>query len=157
MKNRNEKPEIEKINRREFLKMLAATGSVAVGGTLLAGCGTSAPGAVPGSSAAAVTLDLALPENQSLAVVGGSLTLGANDLDPKGILLYRSSESSVLAFSRKCTHMGCTVGEFQSGVASCPCHGSQFDTSGKPVKGPAQNPLPAYAATLSGSTLTIKK
>jgi Rieske Fe-S protein len=146
----------KQVNRRAFLKTLAASGGAAV----LASCGSAATPAAGGGDGGGggteVTLDLTQPANQSLAAVGGALTLEANAVDSKGLLLYRSSDTAVLAFSRKCTHLGCAVGDFQNGVASCPCHGSQYDTGGKPVKGPAQNPLKEYSTSLSGSTLTIK-
>jgi cytochrome b6-f complex iron-sulfur subunit len=144
-----------KLDRRDFLKALAASGGVAALGTFLAGC---APSLTTGSGASAgsgITLDLTKPENRSLAAVGGALALEANSLDPKGLLLYRKDESTVLAFSRKCTHLGCAVGEFKNGVALCPCHGSQYDTSGNVIKGPAPKPLTTYPATLSGTTVTI--
>ncbi|MBN2085270.1 MAG: Rieske (2Fe-2S) protein [Anaerolineales bacterium] len=145
----------QKINRREFLKTLAASGGAAALAALLAGCGEAVPTGAGTDSAAGVTLDLAAPENQSLAAVGGALAIGANSLDPKGMLLYRMNESTVLVFSRRCTHQGCVMGEFKDGVALCPCHGSQFDTTGNVVKGPATDALKTYPSTLNGSTVTI--
>jgi len=43
------------------------------------------------------------------------------------ILLGRF-EGSYYALSGKCTHLGCKLakGEFNKGVITCPCHGSQF-------------------------------
>ena len=134
-----------KIGRREFLKTIALTGGVAIGGSLLASCGS-------GSS---LILDLAQPENQPLATVGGTIVLDANSLDPQGMLLYRSGATTVLAFSRKCTHLGCTIGAFQNGVSTCPCHLSQYDTQGAVVRGPSQSPLLQHTATVSGLTVTI--
>jgi cytochrome b6-f complex iron-sulfur subunit len=154
MNDHREKEAGRKIQRREFLKAVAASGGAAACGSLLAGC--AAPAAGGGGGAGEVTLDLTLPANRALAAVGGTLTLDANELDSKGMLLYRSSESELLAFSRKCTHTGCTLAGFVGGISSCPCHGSQFGTDGKPSKGPAAQPLKAYTAALSGSTLTIK-
>ncbi len=143
-----------KMDRRDFLKALAASGGAVVLGTFLAAC---APSVTTGgsSSGSGITVDLTKPENSSLATVGGALALDANNLDPKRLLLYRLNESTVLAFSRKCTHMGCAVGAFQNGVSTCPCHGSQYDTNGKVIKGPAPNPLKTYTATVSGTTVTI--
>jgi Rieske Fe-S protein len=140
------------VSRRTFIKVLAASGGAAA----LAGCGSAATPASGDGGAAGVTLDLTQAANQSLTQTGGTLSLEANAVDQKGLLLVRSSETAVRAFSRKCTHLGCTVGDFQNGTASCPCHGSQFDTGGKPVKGPASTPLKEYPATLSGTTLTIQ-
>jgi len=145
MNHRKTKTTGGKIGRREFLKMIAITGGVAVGGSLLSSCGS-------GSS---IILDLTQPENQPLATVGGAIALDANGLDPQGILLYRSGPASVLAFSRKCTHLGCTIGAFQNGVSTCPCHGSQYNTQGGVVRGPSQNPLRQHTATVSGLTVTI--
>jgi nitrite reductase/ring-hydroxylating ferredoxin subunit len=134
------------VSRREFLKAVAVTGGVAVGGALLAGCG---------SASSLLSLDLTKPENQALATVGGSLLLDATSLDGQGILLYRAGDTSVLAFSRKCTHLGCTIGGFENGLSLCPCHGSQYDTGGNVVRGPSQTPLRRYTAAISGSTVTI--
>jgi Rieske Fe-S protein len=152
MNHRKEKTAAGKISRREFLKTVALTGGVAIGGNLLAGCGSTP---TVGNPSGPLTLDLTKPENQALATVGGTLATGPNSLDAVGILLYRASDASVLAFSRKCTHLGCTIGEFQSGVSTCPCHGSQYDTKGGVVRGPSQNPLKKYTAALSGSTVTV--
>jgi nitrite reductase/ring-hydroxylating ferredoxin subunit len=134
-----------KISRRGFLKTAAIAGGIAMGGSLLSGCGSVAP----------IVLDLRQPENQPLATVGGTIALDANSLDPQGILLYRSGATTVLAFSRKCTHLGCTIGAFQNGVSTCPCHGSQYDTQGSVVRGPSQSLLRQHTATVSGLTVTI--
>jgi cytochrome b6-f complex iron-sulfur subunit len=149
-------PKSRKINRREFIKTIAASGGAAAMTALLAGCSQAAVPTGSGvDSAAGLTLDLTKPENQSLAAVGGALALEANSVDSKGLLLFRKDENTVLAFSRKCTHMGCAVGEFKDGIAACPCHASQFDTGGKVIKGPASSALKSYPATLSGSVVTI--
>jgi Rieske Fe-S protein len=155
MNSNHRHSESNRLNRREFLKTLAASGGAAAVSAVLAACGSTVPIGNGTESTAGFTLDLAKPENQSLAAVGGALAVEANSVDPKGLLLFRKDESTVLAFSRKCTHLGCAVGEFQNGVAACPCHGSQFDTGGNVVKGPASSALKSYPATLSGSTVTI--
>jgi Rieske Fe-S protein len=145
MNHRKAKTAGGKIGRRGFLKTIAISGGVAVGGSLLASCGS-------GSS---IILDLTQPENQPLATVGGTIALDANSLDPQGILLCRSGPASVLAFSRKCTHLGCTIGAFQNSISTCPCHGSQYDTQGGVVRGSSQSPLRQHTATVSGLTVTI--
>jgi cytochrome b6-f complex iron-sulfur subunit len=138
------KKSVEKMNRRKFLKTLAVSGGAVAVGSFLPGC-----------SSQSVTLDLTKPENQALTAVGGTLALDATNLDGQGILLVRSGDNSILAFSRKCTHLGCTVGGFDGGVSTCPCHGSQYDTGGTVVRGPSQTPLRKYSATLSGTIVTI--
>jgi Rieske Fe-S protein len=155
-----------KISRRNFLKALALSGGAVTVGSWLAACGSGNtapapsgapvnPSSAPAGAANGVTLDLTKPENQPLAAVGGILALEGNPVDATGLFVYRQTETTVLAFSRKCTHLGCTVNAFQQGVASCPCHGSQYDLSGTPVKGPAAKQLHQYSASLKGTMITI--
>jgi cytochrome b6-f complex iron-sulfur subunit len=151
----------KEISRRSFLKALALSGGSVMIGSWVAGC-ASAPAAVaPSNTKAAVvssnslTLDLTLPENKPLASVGGALALDGNALDSVGLLLYRDSETSIQVFSRKCTHLGCAVAVFIKGVATCPCHGSQFDQTGNAVHGPAKQPLKKYAAALRGTQVVV--
>ena len=143
-------------NRREFVKdTLTGIGTVAFGSFMLVNqSGCSSP-TEPNNSDETITVDLSLSENSALLVVGGALALGSNVIDSKGILLYRQSDTNVLAFSRNCTHNGCTIGSFQNGTSECPCHGSQFNTSGSVVIGPAVNPLTQYSATITGNIVTI--
>ena len=44
------------------------------------------------------------------------------------------------ALSLVCTHLGCTVEQFEGGL-SCPCHGSRYSADGSVLQGPAQKPL----------------
>lgn len=153
-------------SRREFINLsLKGVGAIALGSftvNILTGCseedsptGPSDPGGNGGANS--LTVDLTLPENQPLTTVGGTLALGSNVIDSQGILLYRQSADTVLAFSRRCTHQGCTTGAFNNGVSSCPCHGSRYNTSGQVIQGPAPAPLPQYQATLDGENLIIEK
>jgi Rieske Fe-S protein len=50
------------------------------------------------------------------------------------------NDSGFTALSLICTHLGCTV-KIQSDGFACPCHGSRFNSSGYPIKGPAAEPL----------------
>ncbi len=51
-----------------------------------------------------------------------------------------------LAYSKLCTHVGCSVGLYRSAAQQllCPCHQSTFDvlTGATPIFGPAARPLP---------------
>ena len=55
-------------------------------------------------------------------------------------VIYRTAQG-FLAYSLICTHLGCTLEEDGIGF-SCPCHGSEFDSEGKVIQGPAQDDLP---------------
>lgn len=54
--------------------------------------------------------------------------------------------NGILAYSRVCTHAGCTVGLYEktSYLLMCPCHQSTFDVlrAARPNGGPAARPLP---------------
>lgn len=156
--------EILKNSRRQFFRTaLLGLGSIAIGSFTVSiiGCSRSDPMSpessepTPGTQKKELKVDLTRPENQPLASVGGTLALGANVLDSKGILLYRASETSVKAYSRECTHQQCQVGAFQNGISSCPCHGSKYDLTGKNIAGPAPAPLHKYTAILNGNVVTI--
>ena len=76
-----------------------------------------------------------------LKVVGGSVATQGNSFDSNGILLYRQSENIILAFSRRCTHASASLDAFSNGSARCSSHGSEFNLSGVPTKGPANTKL----------------
>ena len=148
-------------NRREFVKdALTGIGTVAFGSFIMinqSSCSDSGPTAPTDSNGeTSFTVDLSLSENSALLTVGGALALAANELDSSGMLLYRQSESTVKVYSRNCTHAGCTIGGFSSsGISSCQCHGSMFDTNGNVINGPAAIPLNQYSATISEDIVTI--
>ena len=149
-------------SRRDFMKKtILNVGTVAFGTytiAFLSGCSDddiTGPSGSFSESNAVITIDLTLMENQDLTSVGGTLALSGNTLDGQGILLHRSGEDIVKAFSRTCTHRSCTIGAFKNSISDCPCHGSQFNTAGNVVSGPASRSLKQYTATLSDNIITI--
>jgi Rieske Fe-S protein len=59
------------------------------------------------------------------------------------IVLIRSANGTVHAFSAVCTHQGCTVTSVADNVITCPCHASRFSAkTGDVISGPAPRPLP---------------
>ncbi|MDF7824266.1 Rieske (2Fe-2S) protein [Pontiellaceae bacterium B12227] len=61
--------------------------------------------------------------------------------DDMKVVVRRHSEEKVAAISLVCTHLGCTVNVVETGF-QCPCHGSQYDSDGLVVGGPAPKTLP---------------
>ncbi|VGO19304.1 QcrA and Rieske domain-containing protein [Pontiella sulfatireligans] len=61
--------------------------------------------------------------------------------DDMKVVLRRQTETEVAAISLVCTHLGCTVNRVETGF-QCPCHGSQYDSDGLVVGGPAPKTLP---------------
>jgi len=74
----------------------------------------------------------------------------------KPAVLVRLPNGNYESLSAKCTHLGCTVA-FQNtdNMFQCHCHGSEFDISGKVIRGPAQLPLQQYAVSISGNDIYV--
>jgi Rieske Fe-S protein len=72
------------------------------------------------------------------------------------VVLSRSSNGAIHAFSAVCTHQGCIVGSVQNGEIICPCHGSRFNAfTGAVINGPAALPLPPVSVIVqNGSVYT---
>jgi Rieske Fe-S protein len=153
-------------SRRIFIKhTMAGLGTMAFGSFAVSVIeGSATPSHAVDTSIAAssrnddpsITIDVSRPENQPLATVGGTLALGKNAVDRKGLLLYRESEIIVKAYSRECAHLKCIVGPFIDGVSTCPCHGSQYNLSGDRIAGPARRGLRQYRAYVAGDIITIR-
>lgn len=61
-------------------------------------------------------------------------------LDEKRVFIFADNDG-LHAISSVCTHLGCIVADTDWGF-QCPCHGSQFNSDGKVIGGPAPRPLP---------------
>ena len=105
------------------------------------------------------TLEFNLEQSpfDKLKVVGGSVATQGNSFDSSGILLFRQSESIILAFSRRCTHAGATLNAFSNGSSSCSSHGSEFNLSGEPTKGPASLKLDQYIVEIVSNIIKVSK
>ncbi|MBN2387887.1 MAG: ubiquinol-cytochrome c reductase iron-sulfur subunit [Anaerolineales bacterium] len=62
-----------------------------------------------------------------------------------GVYIVRTSDSDVIAFSNRCTHLGCRVNwNDEIGGYLCPCHDAVFGPDGGIVRGPQPRPLDRY-------------
>jgi Rieske Fe-S protein len=124
----------EEVTRREFARFLVAgAGAMAVGNVGLAAW-TQLRSINTGEPRSIVALD--------------EVPIGATHLfdyptgaDPA--VLLRLGEDEVVAFSQKCTHLGCVVYyEAAEDRWHCPCHEGNFDTrTGDVLSGPPPRPL----------------
>src|SRR5260221_7088987 len=96
-------------------------------------------------------------------LVGKISDVPANDakivkVNKKAIVLLKTDQGQVKAFSAVCTHLGCIV-QYQSDrkVFHCNCHGSEFDTNGKNIAGPAPSPLQPYRVELKNDDVIISQ
>jgi Rieske Fe-S protein len=91
--------------------------------------------------------------------VGNSLA--ATYTDPKNqgvqnILLHRTNETTVVAFSAICTHKGCTIDGVSPASFDCPCHGSSYDSkTGSVLNGPAVRALTALTVEIHEGVVDI--
>lgn len=69
------------------------------------------------------------------------------------IVFVRNGSPKV--FSSHCTHLGCSIKKMEDGKLVCPCHGSEYNTDGIPVKGPSYTPLKQVEFELSENGKTI--
>lgn len=70
--------------------------------------------------------------------------------------LVQPSRNEFRAFSRICTHMGCTV-NFEGSMFVCPCHGSEYSsTTGAVERGPAPRPLPSVPLAVQSGEVYVE-
>ena len=152
------------MKRREFCAHACQGISLVAVGSMLQGCGgsgspTSPSGGSSGSTLPTVagsvsnrTVSVVVDAGSQLASVGGTAlvqsTLG-------NFLVARISQEAFSALTAVCTHEGCTITNVSGQTYICPCHGSQFSTSGSVVKSPASRALTTYATSFTGTTLAI--
>lgn len=65
----------------------------------------------------------------------------SNGINLKGDFIIIKNSDKIKVFSSKCSHLGCRINSAGNNILTCPCHGSQFDVNGNPVKGPAEKNL----------------
>jgi cytochrome b6-f complex iron-sulfur subunit len=145
------------MERKDFLQKFAIGGSILLTAPVLFNsCSDGTDDAIDDADnnqngdGDSITIDLTSNDYSDLGTVGGYAYSG-------NIIIIRSGDSTYLAFSKICTHQGCTVTyNAAENELPCPCHGSVFSASGAVLEGPANSNLKKYSVTKSGDTLTIK-
>lgn len=65
-------------------------------------------------------------------------------------------DGSLLALSRTCTHLGCSVPwNEDEHKFICPCHGSTFDLTGEVLTSPAPRPLDTYPVRIENGIVKV--
>lgn len=64
------------------------------------------------------------------------------------LFVFNDPDRGIYAISAVCPHLGCVVSKTEEGFF-CPCHGSDFDPSGRVKGGPAPRSLPWYEVSLA--------
>lgn len=129
--------------RREIITHAALLGAVAV----LSACAEHVNSAPADTEAVTVVNDVIvvhLRKVPALAAIDSAYVIGELN-----VIVLRVGDRDYRAFSNVCTHAGCGIYIFADRRMRCQCHGSEFDTSGANVAGPAPAPLRQYSVTLS--------
>lgn len=133
------------LSRRSFISN-GGVAALAVGTLALAGC--SAAPAKPTDPTAGLAPGTVVSSLDALAV-GATAAVSVEGV---GMLLNRTADNVVVAFSSVCTHQGCAV----EASFKCPCHGSRFDpATGDRLAGPARLPLPAIEVEIADGNVVI--
>ena len=151
--------------RREFCTQACQAASLAavagVLGLVSQGCGGSSNpsspsgvqalpviNATPANGSVALTIDAASP----LAAVGSAALVQM----PSGFLLVaHTAQDAFTALNGICTHQACTITGFAGQTYVCPCHGSQYDASGRVLSGPAPRALAQHQTQFANGLLSV--
>ena len=136
--------------------------SLAAVGSILQGCGGGGNPSSPSSNVPALstvngtvagnTVTVTIDASSPLAAAGGAALVQSA---AGSYLVSRSAQDTFTALTAVCTHQGCTITGFQNATYICPCHGSQFSTSGAVLQGPAPSSLRSFATSFASNVLTI--
>ena len=150
-----------KTTRRDFCAHAISMVTIA---SLMEGCGSKSSPTGPGGGGSTPSLSTI-----TAAVTAGRITLNIDSGSPlanvgsaalveapgRQVLVARTGQETFNAMTAVCTHEGCTITGFSSGTFVCPCHGSQYSTSGQVRNGPATRSLQTFSTQFTNNVLTI--
>ncbi len=141
----------EQPGKRDFLKYVLSGGLVALVGSILypilAYLKPPIQAEVAVSSVKAGKVD-AMEKDSGQIVKFGS----------KPVILIKTANDELRAFSATCTHLDCTVQyKKEMGLIWCACHNGKYDLNGRNVSGPPPRPLDEYRVTVQGGEIMISK
>jgi Rieske Fe-S protein len=74
------------------------------------------------------------------------------------VILVRTANGDLRAFSATCTHLDCTVQYRKDmGLIWCACHNGRYDLNGRNVAGPPPRPLDPYRVVVQNDEVFISK
>lgn len=154
--------DVPSMGRRQFMNFLTFG---AVTGTALGALYPVIKYFIPPSAGAAgggVTAKDALGNDISVTKFLASHNAGERALaqglkgDPTYVVVDTNQAISNYGINAVCTHLGCVVPwNASENKFICPCHGSQYDNTGKVVRGPAPLSLALAHATVADDKITF--
>ncbi len=133
-----------KVNRRQFIKRsVLAIASIEAFFLIKNGISKKSP----------------LDNEEKLISVGEAELYSNNNTYPfltHHFYLRRFNDGGFIAFSVKCTHLGCVINmNSKTGGYNCPCHASQFDEYGNVISSPATRPLDVHPIIVKNNELFV--
>ena len=143
-------PQIQ-TSKRRFLKLVFSGGLVALAGSILyplfAYLKPPKHGEVEVTSVKAGTLAEIEKDSGKIIKFGN-----------KPVILIRTPDDQLRAFSATCTHLDCTVQyKKDMGTIWCACHNGKYDLTGRNISGPPPRPLETYRVVQQGDEILISK
>ena len=142
------------LGRRDLLR----AGAVVIATIALPGCASLfVKKREPDVTVAVASGEVRVPVTAAPWVRGGQGTLAiAIEGREDKILVFRGPDGALAAVDMTCTHRGCDV-EWApaTGRIVCPCHGSEFSSTGALLQGPAKQPLAAFPVRVEGDALVV--
>jgi Rieske Fe-S protein len=128
-------------------------------GSLLESCGGS-PNSPSSTLSSLPTLNATVASNAiTINVDGTPLSSVGNaalvQTSGGNFLVARTAQDTFNAMTAICTHEQCTINRYSSGTFQCPCHGSEYNSSGSVTKGPASSALRRFNTQFANNVLTI--
>ncbi|MDX2212436.1 MAG: cytochrome b6-f complex iron-sulfur subunit [Oculatellaceae cyanobacterium bins.114] len=156
-------PDVPDLGRRQFMNvLLLGAGATTVLGALYPVVKYFIPpssGATGGGVVAkdALGKDIAVSDFLASHAPGERALAQGLKGDPTYIVVESSDAIANYGISAVCTHLGCVVPwNGNEGKFICPCHGSQYDGTGKVVRGPAPLSLAlAHANVTDDGTIAL--
>ena len=136
----------DEVTRREFARFLVAGAGAMAAGNVGIAAWTQLRTINTGEPRELIALE-------DVAVGDTFLFRYPTDADPA--ILLRIADREVVAFSQKCTHLGCVVYfEAEEDRWHCPCHEGNFEPlTGAVISGPPPRPLGRIDVELRGDTI----
>ena len=138
-------------SKRNFLKLILSGGLVALAGSILyplfAYLKPPKQGEVEITSVKAGKLSEIEKDSGKIVKFGS-----------KPVVLVRTANDELRAFSATCTHLDCTVQYKKDlGLIWCACHNGKYDLNGRNVSGPPPRPLTEFRVVVQGDEILISK
>ena len=153
--NKPEAPDFEKTQqpdhpKRSFLKLVwTSLGLVALAEVLFLGFSFIFP---PGKKHRKKDQNLVIPAGSVDSYTPGTVTAFTRGF----FYLTCLKDGGFLAFSSKCTHLGCTLlWDTEKTKFICPCHASSFDICGMVLSAPAPRPLDRYPVKIENRMIFV--